>query len=97
MPEISAASPGTSGSLNNVFVSPITHPIASSSRMRVIIASPSPILRALGCWSDGSLPTRIAMNTMLSIPSTISSSDSVSSEIRLSADSSDPASAEPAS
>jgi len=45
-----------------------------SSRMRPPSASPSPTRRARGCCSSGSLFERMEMNTMLSMPNTISSS-----------------------
>jgi hypothetical protein len=64
--------------------SPITHASASSSRMRVIIASASPVFRAFACWCSGSFPERIEMKTMLSIPSTISSAVSVANAIHMS-------------
>jgi hypothetical protein len=45
--------------------------------MRVSIASASPLSRATFCCRGGRRPTRMAMKMMLSMPSTISSSDSV--------------------
>jgi len=51
--------------------------MASSSTMRMPIASTSPICRALARCSSGSFPTTIVRKTILSIPSTISSAVSV--------------------
>ena len=54
----------------------------NSNRMRVIMAPPSPRTRALcRCWG-GSLPTRIEMKMMLSMPSTISRRVNVASAIQ---------------
>ena len=47
------------------------------------IASIRPIVRARFTWSAGSLPARIEMNTMLSMPRTISSAVSVSRAIQI--------------
>src|SRR5690606_18934729 len=58
---------------------PMIHVIRSSSRIRVPIAKPSPSTRARCRSCSGSFPTRIVMNTMLSMPRTISSSVSVTS------------------
>ena len=49
----------------------------------MITASEIPRRLARPCWWAGSLLDRIAMNTMLSIPRTISSAASVASDIRL--------------
>jgi len=56
----------------------------ASRPMRMNMASPNPSRRALGCCRFGSLPTRIEMKITLSMPSTISSTVSVSSAIQLS-------------
>ena len=48
-----------------------------SSSTRVMSASARPMLRALPCWSAGSLPERIEMKMMLSTPRTISRTVSV--------------------
>ena len=58
--------------VNSGCVSPTTQPMASSSRMRMPMAANRPTCRARACCSTGSLPARIEMNTMLSMPSTIS-------------------------
>ncbi len=50
-----------------------SQPISISRQMRMIRARARPIRRAFCCCSGGSLFDRIAMNTRLSIPSTISS------------------------
>ena len=47
-------------------------------KMRVMSASMSPVCRAFACCSCGSLPARIEMKTMLSMPRMISSTVSVS-------------------
>jgi hypothetical protein len=47
--------------------------IEKRSAMRISIAAPKPSTRARSRCSGGSLPTMIVMNTMLSMPSTISS------------------------
>ena len=54
----------------------------NSSAMRVSIASASPVMRADSRCSGGSRPTRIEMKMMLSMPSTISSADSVTNAIQ---------------
>ena len=70
-----------SGSVNSVVLSSVsTQVMANSSAMRVSIAPPKPHRRALARRSSGSLLVRMAMKTMLSIPSTTSNSVSVSSE-----------------
>jgi hypothetical protein len=46
------------------------------------IARDSPKRRAFFCWLSGSLPERMEMNTMLSIPNTISSTVKVKRLIR---------------
>ncbi len=58
-------------------MSPMTHEIEIRSRIRMPIASPSPIDRPFACCSGGSLPVRIEMKMMLSMPRTISSVVSV--------------------
>ena len=73
-----------SSSVKSGAVRDITHVMESSSRMRVNIASPSPMKRPRPRSSGGSLSTRMEMNTMLSIPSTISSTHSVSTAIHAS-------------
>ena len=60
----------------------ITHVMDSSRAMRVTMASPSPRTRALFRFARGSLPTRIEMKMMLSMPSTISSAVRVMSAIQ---------------
>ena len=79
LPEISRAR-----TVNSGFLSCITHVILSSSRMRVSIAKPSPRNRARGLSATGSLSTRMEMKTMLSMPSTISITVSVSRAIQAS-------------
>ena len=59
------------------------------------IASIRPIVRARFAWSAGSLPDRIEMNTMLSMPRTISSAVRVSRAIQISGSSSQSTSASP--
>ena len=54
-------------------------------QIRVPRAAPSPILRACGCCSFGSLPTTIARKMMLSTPSMISIAVSVSRPSRTAA------------
>src|SRR5215831_18761185 len=66
-PETSRSPTVTSGS-----VSPMIHEIVRSSRMRMPRARVMPSRRASSCWLAGSFVTRIAMNTMLSMPRTIS-------------------------
>ena len=66
------------------FFSVITHVMEKSSAMRMTMASASPRKRARGCWSFGSLSTRMLMKTMLSMPSTISSTLRVSRAIQAS-------------
>ena len=66
-------------------VSRITQVIDHSSAMRMNIASESPIFRARARSSAGSLPARIEMNTMLSMPRTISRIVSVARAIHPSA------------
>jgi hypothetical protein len=56
----------------------------ASRPMRMNMASPSPSRRALGCCALASLPTRMEMKMMLSIPSTISKTVRVSSATQLS-------------
>ena len=69
-----------SNTLNSGLVSFIIQNNESSSAILVSIASESPKMRPLSRCSGGSLPTRIAINMMLSIPSTISSPVSVTSD-----------------
>ena len=54
----------------------------TNKMIRMIIASANPKVRALGCLCSGSLPTRMEMKTMLSIPRTISSPVRVASAIQ---------------
>ena len=63
-----------------VCVSPTIHAIVARSTSRVPSASVSPTLRASGRCACGSRSVRIAMKTRLSMPSTISSAASVTSE-----------------
>src|SRR2546428_5019547 len=56
----------------------------SRSRMRVSMASARPTVRARGCSPAGSLPARIEMKMMLSMPRTISSTVSVRRAIQVS-------------
>ena len=51
---------------------------------RVIIARPKPSCMPFFCLSVGSLPANMEINTMLSIPKTISNTVSVASEIQVS-------------
>ena len=53
-------------------VSPMIQEIVSKRRMRMPRARVSPSRRARPCWAAGSFATRIAMNTTLSMPRTIS-------------------------
>ena len=57
--------------------------------MRMPRASVIPSRRASSCWLAGSFATRIAMNTMLSMPRTISMRVSVARPRRASKDRSD--------
>ena len=52
--------------------------IEASSASRVSSASANPMSRARACCAAGNRPARMAMNTRLSMPSTISSPVSVS-------------------
>ena len=70
--------------VKNGAVSRMTQVMDSSSRIRVTMARPSPRIRALSRFSWGSLPTRMEMKMMLSMPSTISSAVSVRSAIHAS-------------
>src|SRR5262245_64738090 len=63
----------------------MTHVIDNSSRIRMIIASDRPTFRARARSCCGSLPARIEMKTMLSIPRTISRTVSVPRAIHPSA------------
>ncbi len=51
--------------------------IERSRSTRVIMARLSPTNRALGCWAGGSFPAKIEMKMTLSMPRTISSTQSV--------------------
>ena len=57
---------------NTGSVSPTIHEIDSSSRIRMPIASPRPIVRARSRCAAGRRCTSTEMNTTLSMPSTIS-------------------------
>ena len=70
--------------LNSGLVSEMTQLIPSSRPMRMNIASERPMRHARGRCAGGSFPVRIEMKTMLSTPSTISSSVSVSRATRFS-------------
>ena len=70
--------------LKSGFVSFIIQNSESSKMILVIIAKPSPKMRPLPLCSGGSLPTKIAINMMLSMPKTISKPVSVSSDIHAS-------------
>ena len=70
--------------VNTGAVSPMIHEIDSSSRMRMPIASPRPIVRARSRCSAGRRWTSTEMKTTLSMPSTISMSVRVRSEIQAS-------------
>ncbi len=70
-------------------VRPMIHVMHSSRRTRITIASISPTLRALACCSFGSLSASTEMKMMLSIPSTISSTVSVTSAMAAWPDQSD--------
>jgi hypothetical protein len=59
-------------------VSPAIHEIVSSSRIRIPIASPRPMIRARSRSAKGRRWTRMEMKITLSIPRTISSTVSVS-------------------
>src|SRR5262245_24316648 len=67
-----------SKTVNSGSVRPMTQAMPSSRMRRGMSARMMPRRRARGCWSFGSLPTSTAMNTILSMPSTISSAVSVS-------------------
>jgi hypothetical protein len=69
--------------VNSGSVSRITQESEKSSRMRVIIASPRPMVRAFGCCSLGSLPERMEMKITLSMPRTTSSTVKVSRPIQI--------------
>ena len=62
-------------------MSRVSHTMENSSAMRVSIASARPVMRADSRRSGGSRLTRIEMKMMLSMPSTISSADSVMNAI----------------
>src|SRR6266705_6626972 len=63
---------------NSGAVRRMIHASAASRAMRVTIAPANPTRRARACCAAGSLPARIEMKMMLSMPSTISSTVSVS-------------------
>src|SRR6516164_334159 len=54
----------------------VSHTTENSNAMRVSIASARPLMRAVACDCGGNRPTRIEMKMTLSMPRTISSSDS---------------------
>ena len=62
---------------NHGAVRRVSHTIENSSAMRVTIASARPPRRATFCCRGGRRATRMEMKMMLSMPRTISSSDSV--------------------
>ena len=64
-------------------VRPTIQASVASSMSRVRSASDSPTLRPRERWCSGSRPVRIAMKTRLSIPSTISSAESVTSDSQI--------------
>ena len=68
--------------MNRGSVSPMIQLRLKSSRIRITIASPSPMRYAPACCEAGSFPTRIEMKTMLSMPRTISSAVSVRNAIQ---------------
>ena len=72
------------GIVNKSLVSPITQLIVRSKPIRISIARLRPTFRAAACWCLGSFPAKMARNTTLSMPSTISSPVSVSRATRLS-------------
>ncbi len=78
-PEIS--SPST---VNNGSVSLMIHVRENSRPIRMIIARPRPAVRAVPCFSRGSLPARMEMKMTLSMPRTISSTVRVSRAIHAS-------------
>jgi hypothetical protein len=63
---------------NNGAVSVTIHEIIVSRPRRMIMASDRPIRRALSRWCGGTFSARMAMKMRLSMPSTISSTTSVS-------------------
>ena len=67
---------------NQGLVSRVSHTMENSSAMRVSIASARPVMRAASRRSGGRRLTRIEMKMMLSMPSTISSADSVMNAIQ---------------
>ena len=64
-------------------VSRVIQVMEKSSRMRVTMAAARPSRRADPCWASGSLPARIEMKTMLSMPRTISSAMRVANAIQV--------------
>ena len=70
--------------VNRGCVSPTIHEIVSSSRIRIPIARPSPMVRARSRCSAGSRCTSTEMNTTLSMPRTISMTVRVSRAIQAS-------------
>lgn len=73
----------TGPSVSSGLVSVMSHDIIDSSTMRITRASPRPIMRARSRSAGGSLLTRMAMKTRLSMPRTISSTTSVTSPIQM--------------
>src|SRR6187551_3516170 len=69
------------GSETSGLVSRVSHTMENSSAMRVSMASARPVMRADSRCAGGSRLTRIEMKMMLSMPSTISSADSVMNAI----------------
>jgi hypothetical protein len=70
--------------LNNGSVKLITQDKESNNRMRVISAKANPVFLARFCFSFGSLSEMIEINTILSIPKTISNMVSVSNATQVS-------------
>src|SRR5690606_27532173 len=67
----------------SVEVSPMTHLMENSSATRMMSAKANPTRRAFFCCSSGSLLLCIEMNTMLSMPRTMSRRVSVKKAIQL--------------
>src|SRR4028118_1385394 len=70
--------------VNSGAVSPMTQLKESSRMIRMTSANPSPSRRASACLSSGSLSTRIEINTMLSMPRTISRASNVKKATQIS-------------
>src|SRR5690606_37132293 len=81
---VSPCRPSQPAKFINVPVSDITHFTENRRATRITNASNNPSRLALFCCASGSLPLKMEIKTMLSMPNTISSTVSVSSDIQIS-------------